>query len=180
MARIYSTIIIFMVLLVFMGQHSVVHAQEAYSAPTKPVVSKRTLAKQQKYFAGKLDEANIQVIRYGVLNTIILPTDSFFARDTGQINKDEYLNLYYIAQYIKTYRPAAIHVGSFTDEVGTEKYKLQLSQYRAQEMSIYLTINGIPQQLIQARGYADQYDIAENSTVYGSAMNRRIVIQWSL
>ena len=57
---------------------------------------------------------------------------------------------------------------------------IQLTQYRAQEMSIYLTMNGIPEKLIQARGYADQYDIAENSTVYGSAMNRRIVIQWSL
>lgn len=179
MTRIYSTIIISAFLILLTGQYSVVNAQEVSSSSMQPVVNKYAFSKQQKYLTKKLKEGDIEVVQYGALNTIVLPTDRFITSETGLLSEDEYLNFYYIAQYIRTFHPSVVHVSSFTDDVGSEQRKAQLTQSNAQEISNYLAINGIPEQFIQSRGYKDRYDIADNSSVYGSAMNRRIVIQWS-
>lgn len=61
-----------------------------------------------------------------------------------------------------------------TDNVGSAKKNLALSQQRADEVKSYLITKGIADGRLMARGYGFSKPVADNSTPDGRAKNRRI------
>ncbi|MBF0187375.1 MAG: OmpA family protein [Magnetococcales bacterium] len=67
-----------------------------------------------------------------------------------------------------------IEIQGHTDHVGTNIFNMDLSQRRAQTVRSYLIKRGIAAHRMQARGYGEEQPIADNATIKGRAMNRRV------
>lgn len=126
----------------------------------------------------KLRKCDIQYVQYGDTMTLIVPTDKYFMFASPRLNEIMYPGLQNIPALLRLYPDSKVYVAGFTDNVGTENHKTRLSQAQAETMLTYLWANGIKAQHLKAEGYGDKNDIADNALIHGSALNRRIEIQW--
>ena len=67
-----------------------------------------------------------------------------------------------------------VQIQGFTDNVGSVKSNLKLSQKRAEAVKAWLVKNGIAASRITAEGYGDTNPIGDNKTADGRQKNRRI------
>lgn len=129
----------------------------------------------------ELQLQDVQVVQYGDIMTLIVPTDKFFLFNSPKISDLCYPTLLNIVRLIKSYRCVCpIYVAAFTDKVGSKYHKRMLTQSRAEAMLTFLWANDIPAQRMSAEGYEDKYTVGDNKLIRGSAYNRRIEIQWLL
>ncbi len=125
-----------------------------------------------------LQRCDIQFVQYGDTMTLIIPTDKYFMFESPRLNELRYQGLLRIIDLLRLYPDSLIYVAGFTDDVGTEYHKRRMSQAQAESMLTYLWANGIHAQRLKAEGYGDKNTVADNAIIHGSAMNRRIEIQW--
>lgn len=125
-----------------------------------------------------LAKTTIQYVRFGDLNTLIVPTDRFYMFNSSRLREPCYPGLELIIKLLRFYPNSIIYVGGFTDNIGSRHHKNTLSQARAETMLTFLWANGIQAQRLNAQGYGDKNTISDNSIVHGSAQNRRVEIQW--
>jgi outer membrane protein OmpA-like peptidoglycan-associated protein/tetratricopeptide (TPR) repeat protein len=64
-------------------------------------------------------------------------------------------------------------ISGHTDDVGSDKDNLLLSERRAQAVVRYLMTKGIAGERLQAKGYGEEKPVADNTTEAGRAENRR-------
>jgi OOP family OmpA-OmpF porin len=82
-------------------------------------------------------------------------------------------NLDNIINILKKAPGLKIRIEGHTDNIGSEKYNLKLSEKRAQAIKDYLVGRGIDQSRITSVGYGLSKPIAGNDTKEGQALNRR-------
>jgi outer membrane protein OmpA-like peptidoglycan-associated protein len=66
-----------------------------------------------------------------------------------------------------------IELSSHTDNKGTEKYNLDLSERRSTAVVEYLVTHGIDAKRLESKGYGFSDPLAPNDTEAGRQMNRR-------
>jgi len=71
-----------------------------------------------------------------------------------------------------------IEVRGHASSEGTNEYNLRLSQRRSQSVADYLKSKGVANKLI-AKGYGEEYPIADNNTEAGREKNRRVELVWT-
>jgi outer membrane protein OmpA-like peptidoglycan-associated protein len=125
-----------------------------------------------------LQNEDIEFIEYGDTMTLIVPTDRYFEINSPRLNDLNYEGLNNIVKLLKLYPCSTIYVAAFSDNVGSHKHKMRLTQEQAEMMLTFLWANNIPAQRLHPDGFGDHYAIASNQLIRGSAMNRRIEIQW--
>lgn len=125
----------------------------------------------------RLALAGIQMIQLGDKITLVLLTDTFFAPNSARILPSNYATLQEIALLLKSYGVLPVAITAYSDDVGGDDYKKQLTQHQARRIMSYLWANGVNIQRMHAIGYGKLGAIASNNTVLGSGMNRRIEIQ---
>jgi outer membrane protein OmpA-like peptidoglycan-associated protein len=98
-----------------------------------------------------------------------------FDTDSARIRSDAYqlLNEYANALQSTTLANAVLLIAGHTDSVGSTSYNLSLSQRRAQAVKDYLIARGIAANRLVAKGYGEDYPIADNATESGRDENRR-------
>jgi len=69
---------------------------------------------------------------------------------------------------------AYFEIGAHTDNAGNAKVNLSLANKRADTVRYYLLLKGVDPNQVRAKGYGEQYPIADNSTSDGRRRNRRI------
>ncbi|MEW6775513.1 MAG: OmpA family protein [Bdellovibrionota bacterium] len=67
-----------------------------------------------------------------------------------------------------------IEIGGHTDSQGDAAYNLRLSHARAQAVRMYLIGRGLSRDRITAKGYGEAKPVADNKTLQGRMMNRRV------
>ena len=67
-----------------------------------------------------------------------------------------------------------IEIIGHTDNVGSEKYNLVLSDRRAKIIKEYMVANGISSERLSVKGIGETEPIADNKTLEGRTLNRRI------
>ena len=67
-----------------------------------------------------------------------------------------------------------IIISGHTDDTGTEKHNLQLSEHRARAVAEYLLDKGIDPNRIQHTGYGSAKPVMNNDTATGRLKNRRV------
>ena len=70
-----------------------------------------------------------------------------------------------------------IELQGFTDNTGTEKYNVALSERRASSVLRYLVSSGIPLHRISIVGLGKSNPVAENKTAGGREQNRRVEVR---
>ena len=109
-------------------------------------------------------------------NNIVLTMPDAITFDFGQAGvKPQFYNvLNNLANTLNQYPETRIQIAGHTDNVGSDAANLQLSQQRANSVRTYLASTGVAAQRMQAVGYGESRPIADNSTDYGRAQNRRV------
>jgi len=72
------------------------------------------------------------------------------------------------------YNRTVVHIVGHTDNIGTAKYNLELSQRRADAVSAYLKDRGVPGERIRTEGRGESEPRADNLTESGRQLNRRV------
>ncbi len=79
-----------------------------------------------------------------------------------------------LAEYLKNNKNIKIEIDGYTDNVGTEKFNLKLSENRAKAVKNYLVKKDIDKERITYKGFGSSLPIATNYTPEGRKLNRRV------
>jgi outer membrane protein OmpA-like peptidoglycan-associated protein len=69
-----------------------------------------------------------------------------------------------------------VRIEGHTDNVGSRKYNVQLSERRAESVAKWINQAGLRESAIERKGYGADKPVADNSSPAGRAQNRRVVI----
>ena len=112
-----------------------------------------------------------------------LPAKSFVLEDcnfeTGKadLEEDSYKVLDELVAYLNRKDDERIELGGHTDNVGTAKSNLILSEARANTVRTYLLSKGIDPNRVTAKGYGFSVPVETNKTEEGRAHNRRTEVK---
>jgi len=106
---------------------------------------------------------------------VCIPLNIKFDIDSAEILPKYDLDIAKVADFMKKNPTTTAAIEGHTDNVGTEKYNLKLSQRRADSVVNYLVDKfGIERSRLSAKGYGMSRPIADNATEAGKQKNRRI------
>jgi len=117
------------------------------------------------------------------VNIQFLPAKSFVLDDcnfeTGkaELKPESYTVLDELVAYLVRKEDERIELGGHTDNVGTAKSNLVLSEARANTVRAYIIMKGIDPLRVTAKGYGFSVPVAENSSPEGRALNRRTEVK---
>lgn len=112
-----------------------------------------------------------------------LPAKSFVLEDcnfeTGkaELKPESYAVLDELVAYLVRKEDERIELGGHTDNVGSAKSNLILSQARANTVRAYVIMKGIDPLRVTAKGYGFTVPVATNKTAEGRAQNRRTEVK---
>ncbi|EDM23978.1 OmpA family protein [Caminibacter mediatlanticus] len=93
------------------------------------------------------------------------------------VKKIYYPQIKKVAEILKANPNLKIEVAGHTDNIGSAKYNLKLSQKRAEAVKkILVNVYHINPNRIVARGYGEKYPLVPNTTSTNRALNRRVEI----
>ncbi len=102
--------------------------------------------------------------------------DVLFDTNSSHLKNEFTERLDTLSEHLYKYKSYRIRIVGHTDNSGTEKENVRLSQSRAEAVATYLVSTGIDRDLITAEGMGSKSPIAENNTVEGRQKNRRVEI----
>ncbi|MBE9517779.1 MAG: OmpA family protein [Bacteroidetes bacterium] len=79
-----------------------------------------------------------------------------------------------VLRFLENNPSMRLEISGHTDNTGSLRINQKLSRDRASSVVNYLVGKGIPQEMLESKGYADTQPVAENSTVEGRTKNRRV------
>ncbi|MGZ3416879.1 MAG: OmpA family protein [Polyangiales bacterium] len=120
-----------------------------------------------KSLAVKNEERGMVITLSG---SVLFPTGQSTLLPGAQVQLDK------VADALKTQTERHFVVEGHTDTQGTESANQILSQKRAEAVREYLIVHGVAPDSISAVGKGQLQPIADNKTVEGRAMNRRVEI----
>ena len=115
----------------------------------------------------------------GVDVTELYPGDKFMLRDlqfefnSSALTEDSYLGIQVLADFLKRNPELKVELAGHTDDIGNEKYNLQLSADRANVVREALIANGIEASRLTAKGYGASMPLKPNDSEEHRALNRR-------
>ena len=97
-----------------------------------------------------------------------------FNLNSAQLRNDSYPILFYSFQVLQNNPDMNVEIQGYTDNTGSEKFNLKLSEKRAETVKDYLVSKGIEAGRLTVKGYGEDNPVAINNTAEGRALNRRI------
>ncbi|MCB9599636.1 MAG: OmpA family protein [Sandaracinus sp.] len=97
-----------------------------------------------------------------------------FATNRAVILPDSFTLLNTVAQVLRDYPEISLEVQGHTDDRGSDRHNMRLSQQRADAVRDYLLRQGIAQERLVSRGYGETQPMESNRTPEGRAANRRV------
>jgi OOP family OmpA-OmpF porin len=99
-----------------------------------------------------------------------------FATDSADLVPESAYVLDYAVATLKKHPELVIEVHGHTDDRGSDKHNLILSEHRAQSVLRYLQDHGVTNTMT-AKGYGKARPIADNATSDGRLQNRRVSLR---
>ncbi|AJO76817.1 MULTISPECIES: OmpA family protein [Pseudomonas] len=108
--------------------------------------------------------------------TLVTFGDVLFATNKAELKSSGLVNINKLAQFLRDNPDRKVIVEGYTDSTGTAAYNQSLSERRATSVQVALIKMGIDPSRIVAQGYGKEYPVADNGSVSGRAMNRRVEV----
>ena len=109
----------------------------------------------------------IEIGRSVILKNIFFESNKFDLQPESKIELQKLLN------FLNQNKTVHISVDGHTDNSGTTKHNLELSESRAKAVFDYLIKMGIVANRLSYKGYGESKPIADNKTDEGKKQNRR-------
>jgi len=106
-------------------------------------------------------------------NSIIL-SNMLFETGKSTLRGESFQQLQKLKQVLDENPTVRIELSGHTDNVGTYKSNISLSEDRAKAVVEYLRHLGVDTERLEYKGYGPDRPIATNSTVHGRQLNRRV------
>jgi len=97
-----------------------------------------------------------------------------FDIDQDTLRPESLTTLNEVATSLKDWSDVRLEVQGHCSEPGTDEHNMDLSRRRAAAVKAYLVSQGIGASRLEAKGYGENRPIADNSTVEGRQVNRRV------
>uniref|UniRef100_UPI00404A12AE OmpA family protein n=1 Tax=Fulvivirga sp. TaxID=1931237 RepID=UPI00404A12AE len=101
----------------------------------------------------------------------------FFQSNEFQLEEKSFVELENVVQFLTVNPTIRVEISGHTDNTGTAKANLELSNKRAQSVVDFLVMSGISKARITYLGFGDKKPIGTNDTEEGKALNRRIAFK---
>lgn len=113
-----------------------------------------------------------------VFEKVTIAINVQFDTNKAVIKKKYYNEVKKVADFMNQYPSTLAVIEGHTDNVGKEAANIDLSRRRAESVKAYLVKNfGIESYRLSAFGYGPKKPVADNKTVKGRQMNRRVEAQ---
>ncbi|HEX7157997.1 MAG TPA: OmpA family protein [Edaphobacter sp.] len=102
------------------------------------------------------------------MSDVLFDTGKYTLKPTTQIS------LAKVSGILQSYPGLKLQVEGYTDSTGTPEFNQKLSENRAGAVLDFLVSMGVAQGNISSTGYGQNNPVADNNTVAGRALNRRV------
>lgn len=131
---------------------------------------------RQNEARNKLNELQSRLIQVteDARGIILSMSDILFDVDKATLKPDLKTSLARVAGILSVYQELNVSVEGHTDNTGSEKHNLKLSEQRAQNVLEFLVAQGIDAKRLSAKGFGMSVPVADNATKEGRQKNRRV------
>jgi len=119
---------------------------------------------------------DVQITNTGDRLIVTLPQDILFATDSATLRPDLITDIRAVAGNLNSYPDSTVQVLGHTDNVGDATYNQNLSNRRAESVSLVLINQGVSATRVQSIGRGESQPISSNLTPEGRQQNRRVEI----
>ncbi|MBI9070514.1 MAG: OmpA family protein [Melioribacteraceae bacterium] len=145
------------------------------TADTAPVDYKRIEEIVEKHIPKEITKEVVveKQVNFGKDNKWVL-VGVEFDFNSDKLKPEAYPVLFHAVQVMLQNPDMKVEIQGHTDNVGSEKGNMKISQRRAQRVKNYLVARGVEEHRLKAVGYGETNPITDNKTKESRAMNRRI------
>ena len=97
-----------------------------------------------------------------------------FETSKATLTAESFPKLDQIITFLKNNESIRVEISGHTDNVGSSKINMELSENRAKSVVLYMVSKGISKSRLEAKGYGFSQPIAPNDTPEGREQNRRV------
>lgn len=130
--------------------------------------------KQEEKLRKQLQGTGVSVTREGDNIILNMPSNITFDFDSYQLKSEFKPVLDSVVLVLNEFESTLITVEGHTDSKGSEAYNQKLSENRALSVSDYLISKNVKKQRMAAIGKGELDPVADNKTINGRALNRRV------
>ena len=133
--------------------------------------------RQEAKLRAQLQGTGVSVTRVGDAVILNMPGNVTFATDSSDISADFYAVLDSVSLVINEFEKTYVDVIGHTDSTGSHEHNQRLSVARASSVARYLESQKVLPERILTSGMGPDAPIADNDTLEGRALNRRVEIK---
>jgi outer membrane protein OmpA-like peptidoglycan-associated protein len=134
----------------------------------------RYMDKQAEEMQKDIEGAKVERVGEGI--KITFDSGILFDVNKSTLTSQAKVNVDKLSKILNKYPDTNILVEGHTDATGTEEYNQKLSEQRAASVAGYAKGAGVDAVRFTTVGYGEKQPIADNSTVDGKKLNRRVEI----
>lgn len=152
-------------------------SKERESELEKALAEERAKAEaRQKEAKSKLNELQSKLIQVtqDARGIILSMSDILFDVDKATLKQDLKTSLAKVAGILSVYQELNVVVEGHTDNTGSEKHNMKLSEQRAKNVLDFLVSQGIESSRLTSVGYGMTRPVGDNKTKEGRQKNRRV------
>jgi len=132
---------------------------------------------QEETLRQRLGNSGVTVTRVNDQQILLnFPAALTFEFNRSDISPGFVPTLQQVSAVLRDYPQTTVDVFGHTDSVGSDAYNIELSQRRANTVAGIFSNNGVSSARIGTRAFGKSHPIADNSTDYGRAQNRRVEV----
>lgn len=124
----------------------------------------------------KLENRGATIVVLGDQILIVLPSSRIFQPMSSHIKPDAYDTLALTSQYINGFYKMLVKVSAYTNDTGSSRVDLALSQQQAESVERALLMNGLDARVVYAAGYGGSHLVERNTNEWDGSDNYRIEI----
>lgn len=124
----------------------------------------------------QLHNRGATVVVLGDQILIVIPSARIFNPLTSTIKTSSYSTLNMVTRYINQYTKMLIKVSVYTNNTGSRRFDVALSQQQANSIVKYLTEAGIDARILYAAGYGGSHLVVSTAYDWESSDNYRVEI----
>ncbi len=132
---------------------------------------------QEQEFRDELAGSGVEVIREGDTIRLQLPGAITFATNSASISQGFYPVLDDVVKVLNKYEKTTLVIEGHTDSTGGLEYNQTLSLNRANAVRNHFMGNGVDQRRLTTMGFGPTQPVADNNTVDGRQLNRRVELR---
>ncbi len=119
----------------------------------------------------------VNIERDGDLLFVTFRSDNQFDIGSFALRPSAQMDVIRLANVLTQYYKTTVLIAGHTDSTGSESSNQVLSEQRASAVRNILLANGVAGQRITAVGFGESAPVANNETVYGRQLNRRVSLK---